>query len=215
MATINKTALYDDWPNLPPLVRRAATIARENDFIHSCIPEQGELLQILARGRRGGNLAETGTGYGVGLAWIASAVGADTTIVSVELDPARAAAAKSLFADLPNVTVLQGDWRQIAVRGPFDLLVLDGGGGGKREDDPPADPAELLKPGGTLVLDDFHPPLEYWPEADAARDEFGRSVSKSRAHWLAHPNLFASEVRVHPEMSVILGTRKAPQGGNP
>ena len=92
--------------------------------------------------------------------------------------------------------------------------MLDGGGGGKREDDLPADPAELLKPGGTLVLDDFHPPLEYWPEADAARDEFGRSVSKSRAHWLGHPDLFASEVRVHPEMSVILGTRKTPQGGN-
>ena len=44
--------------------------------------------------------------------------------------------------------------------------------------------------------------------------EFGRSVTKSRAHWLGHPNLFASEVRVHPAMSVILGTRKAPQGGN-
>ena len=174
----------------------------------------GRIVANLARGRRGGNLAETGTGYGVGLAWIASAVGAETTIVSVELDPARAAAEKALFADLPNVTVLQGDWRQIAVRGPFDLLVQDGGSGGKREDDPPADPAELLKPGGTLVLDDFHPPFEYWPEADAPRDEFGRSVTKARAHWLQHPDLFASEVRVHPQMSVIVGTRKAPQAGN-
>ena len=42
MASINKTALYDDWPNLPPLVRRAAAMARENDFLFSCIPEHGE-----------------------------------------------------------------------------------------------------------------------------------------------------------------------------
>ena len=212
MASVNKTAFYDNWPNLPPLVRRAAAIARENDFFHSCIPQHGELLQILARGRSGGNLAETGTGHGVGLAWIVEAVEKDTTIVSVEVDPVRAAASQSLFAEFPNVTVLQGDWRQIVDCGPFDLLVLDGGGGGKRENDPPAEPAELLKPGGTLVLDDFHPPLEYWPEDDAPRDQFGRSVTKARAYWLHHPDLFASEIRVHPEMSVVLGTRKAPQG---
>ena len=33
----------------------------------------------------------------------------------------------------------------------------------------------------------------------------------SRKHWLEHPDLFATEVRVHPQMSVLLGTRKAPR----
>lgn len=85
----------------------------------------------------------------------------------------------------------------------------EGAGRGKRENDPPADPAVLLKPGGTLVLDDFYPPMEFWPEAAAPRDEYGRSTTAARTHWLQHPALFATEVRVHPHMSVILATRKA------
>ena len=62
-----------------------------------------------------------------------------------------------------------------------------------------------------MVLDDFHPPMEFWPEEDAVRDEYGRSVTESRKYWLQHPALFATEVRVHPLASAILGTRKAPR----
>src|SRR5262249_55994030 len=116
-------------------------------------------------GRAGGMIGETGTGWGGGVAWMASAVGPDTRLVSVERDARRAAACQALFAGLSNVIVLHGDWRLIERYAPFDLLVLDGGGGAKRGDDEPADPAKLLKPGGTVVLDDFHPPVEHWPEA--------------------------------------------------
>lgn len=213
MSTFSKTALYAKRTDLPPLVAKAAALAREAGFIHCCLPEHGQLLQVLARGRAGGLIGEAGTGYGVGLAWMAAAVGADTRLVSIERDAARAAAAKALFAGVPNVTVLQGDWRQIESYAPFDLLVLDGGGGGKRENDPPADPAKLLKPGGTLVLDDFYPPLEHWPEPADARDEFGRSVTVSRKYWLEHPDLFATEVRVRPKASSIVATLKAPRPG--
>jgi hypothetical protein len=68
-----------------------------------------------------------------------------------------------------------------------------------------------LKPGGTLVLDDFHPPLEFWPEEAAPRDAEGRSTTVARQHWLQHSELFATEVRVHPQASAILATRKAPR----
>jgi hypothetical protein len=115
----------------------------------------------------------------------------------------------ALFAGRPNVTVLHGDWRLIEGYAPFDLLVLDGGGGGKRENDSPADPARLLRPGGTFVLDDFHPPLAFWPEESGPRVEDGRSVAAARKHWLQHPDLFATEVRVRPDVSTILATRKA------
>ena len=209
MKAFSKTARYADRTDLPPLVAQAVALANDLGFIHCCIPEQGVLLQVLARGRAGGVIGETGTGCGAGLAWMASAVGLETRLVSVEIDVARAAACKALFAALPNVTVLHGDWRLIEGYGPFDLLVLDGGGGGKRGNDTPADPAGLLKPGGTLVLDDFHPPLEFWPEEAGPRDEYGRSTTAARAHWLQHPDLFATEVRVHPQMSAILATRKA------
>jgi predicted O-methyltransferase YrrM len=207
--TFSKTALYAGRTDLPPLVMQAVDLANRLGFISCCTPEQGELLRVLARGRAGGVIGETGTGCGAGLAWMASAVGPDTRLVSVEIDATRAAACQALFAALPNVTVLHGDWRMIAEYGPFDLLVLDGGGGGKRADDVPADPAGLLKPGGTLVLDDFHPPLEYWPEEVAPRHADGRSVAGARAHWLGHADLFATEIRVHPRVSTILATRKA------
>lgn len=211
MNAFSKTAQYANRRHLPPLVAQSVAIASDCGFIHCCLPEHGDLLQVLARGRAGGVIGETGTGCGTGLAWMVSAVGPETRFVSVERDAARAAACQKLFADLPNVTVLQGDWRLIERYAPFDLLVLDGGGGGKRENDSPADPARLLKPGGTLVLDDFHPPFEYWPEDEGPRDEYGRSVTAARKYWLEHPDLFSAEVRVHPQMSVILGTRKAPR----
>jgi hypothetical protein len=35
-----------------------------------------------------------------------------------------------------------------------------------------------------------------------------RSVTVSRSHWLQHPDLFATEFRVHPRMSAIVATRK-------
>ena len=209
MNAFSKTALYADRTDLPPRVAQAVALANDLGFIQCCIPEQGGLLQVLARGRAGGVIGETGTGCGAGLAWMASAVGLETRLVSVEIDAARAAACQALFADLPNVTVLHGDWRLIEEYGPFDLLVLDGGGGGKRENDAPADPTRLLRPGGMLVLDDFHPPLEFWPEEAVPRDEDGRSTTAARTHWLQHPDLFATEVRVHPQVSAILATRKA------
>lgn len=183
MSAFSKTAQYAGLTDLPPLVARAVALANELGFISCCFPEQGRLLQVLARGRAGGVIGETGTGCGAGLAWMASAVGPDTRLISVEQDATRAAACRTLFAGMPNVTV--------------------------REGDAPADPAALLKPGGTVVLDDFHPPMEFWPDAPDAPDADGRSLGAARKRWLEHPALFAAEIRVHPLVSTILGTRKA------
>src|SRR5438105_11414856 len=97
--TIGGTAAYAHEVDLPDIVMRAVELARELDFDLSCRPEQGWLLQTLARGRRSGTIAETGTGCGVGLAWLLSGAGADTSIVSVERDAVRAEAAARLFAD--------------------------------------------------------------------------------------------------------------------
>ena len=211
MAEFSKVAQYQGWRYLPPLVERAVQLSIEMNFDHSCTPHQGELLSVLARGRDGGTIGETGTGCGAGLAWMTEAVSPSTRLISVERDADRAAACQHLFAGYGNVTVLHGDWTLIESHAPFDLLVLDGGGGGKRAGTAKADPARLLVPGGTVVLDDFHPPMTVWPEdADQPPDEFGRSVAQARAHWLQHPDLFASEVRVHPQLSSIVGTLKAP-----
>src|ERR1700761_6488053 len=115
------TAAYDGLTDLPPVVGRAADLARRLGFANSCRPEHGRLLHALAAGA--GRIGETGTGCGVGLAWLVSGARPGTQLFSVELDTGRAAQSAALFADLPQVTVFQGDWTEIAREAPFDLLV--------------------------------------------------------------------------------------------
>ena len=143
--TATGTAAYDAWRDLPPTVIAAVDLARRTGFEMSCRPEQGELLRILARGVGAGVIGETGTGCGVGLAWLASAAHPDARIVSIERDAERATAVARMVHDDPRVRVCHGDWSELLGHGPFDLLVLDGGGQGKR-DEPPLDPVAWVRP---------------------------------------------------------------------
>ena len=190
---------YDGIDDLPSLVRAALDVADRQGFDNSCAPEQGRLLAVLARGAAGMRVGETGTGCGVGLAWMVDAAGPSTSFVSIELDPERARAAAAVFADRPNVRVVEGDWTQLRAHGPFDLLVLDGGGKGKEPgDDPPLDPADgWLALGGTVVLDDFAPT----DHPDAARHDHARD------YWLRQPALQATELRLSPTLATLVGRR--------
>lgn len=200
--TLDGTAAYDGRTDLPPLVAAAVATARDSGFGLSCLPAQGELLRLLAAGVGAGVIGETGTGFGVGLAWLASGAHPDARLVSVERDPATAAAARAVFAGVPNVEVVTGDWTDLARYGPFDLLVLDGGGQGKG--DKPLEPAAWLRPGGMVVIDDFAP-MDGWPP------RYGDAPDAPRLHWLRHPQLLATEIRVTPEMATIIGTYPGPR----
>jgi predicted O-methyltransferase YrrM len=189
------TAAHRALSELPPLVRRALDAAEGAGFAHSCRPEQGRLLQTLAQGA-GGLIGETGTGCGVGLAWLASGAADGVRLVSVERDEQRAAVAERVFAGVEQVTVLWGDWTELYRHGPFDLLVLDGGGQGKA--DAPADPTRLLGPGGTLVVDDFTP-SPGWPPLHEGRPD------AARLHWLEHPALRATELQLAADLSSVVG----------
>ncbi len=200
------TAAHRTDPALPPLVRRAVEAADAHGFPYSCRPEQGRLLALLAAGAPHA-IAETGTGCGVGLAWLTTGARPGVRLVSAERDPHRARIATQLFADCPQVTVLQGDWHRVEDHGPYDLLVLDGGGQAKTTDpDDAADPTRLLAPGGTLVVDDFTPSTTWPPLHDGTPDH-------ARLHWLTHPALYATELRLAPDLSVIVGTRQ-PRGSS-
>jgi predicted O-methyltransferase YrrM len=190
---------YRDQADLPDLVRAAVALADAQGFNHSCRPEHGRLLSVLAGGPAGGRIGETGTGCGVGLAWMVGAAGRDTAVYSVENDSARANASAELFADYDNVTVQHGDWTQLRDHGPFDLLVLDGGGKGKDPAaDSPLDPtAGWLTIGGTVVLDDFIP----------AGQPGASDHDAARQHWLEHPALHATEIRLATDLATIVGVR--------
>ncbi len=197
MSTLG-TQSYVDVDGLPPLVAAAVDLAKETGFALSCRPEQGRLLQALAGGATS-SIGETGTGCGVGLAWMISGRRPGVRVVSVERDAERAALANQLFAGVPDVEIVCGDWTLIAGHGPFDLLVLDGGGNGKKGG--AADPQALLRPGGTIVIDDFTP-LTQWPPMH------GGAPDEARLHWLQHPALLSTEVRLAPDLSTVIGCRR-------
>jgi len=194
--SVDGTAAHRDIIDLPDLVATAVAAATEAGFDNSCRPEHGRLLSVLAAGVRGGVIGETGTGCGVGLAWLAAGACQDVRLVSVENDSARFAVAQRVFAGDDRVTLLRGDWRELAAHGPFDLLVPDGGGQGKGAETP-LDPAGWLTFGGTLVIDDFAPFTE-WPA------RFLGEPDTARLHWLTHPAMLATEIRLAPDLSTVV-----------
>jgi predicted O-methyltransferase YrrM len=198
--SLHGTDAYRDLRDLPPLVELAVAAARRAGFEKSCLPSHGRLLQLLAGGIGTGVIGETGTGSGVGLAWLASGARTGVRLVSVEHDWLLADAARRVFAGVPAVTVLHGDWSQLYDAGPFALLSLDGGGQGKGGD-APVSPRQWVRPGGTLVMDDFTP-MASWPPLHQGRPD------AARLHWLQHPHLLAAEITTEPGAAAIVATVK-------
>ncbi len=182
---------------VPPLVERAMDLAERLGFTQSCWPEVGRLLAVLTSSVRGGTIGETGTGCGVGTAWMASALSPDTQLLTVELDAERAEAARELFESVPNIRVLQGDWHELLSYDPFDMVFVDGGSGKREEQEVVLD---ALRPGGLVVLDDL------WPQGMKPSELRGKP-DPVREFWLNDPRLAATEILTGPRMAVILATR--------
>lgn len=197
--SLNGTAGYTGERNLPELVAGAVTAARQLDFPLCVRPEIGRLLAVLATGLpKDALVGETGTGTGAGLAWMVSAAAPDVRFISYEIDPDRAAMAQELFAAHPNVQVVRGDGGALFEHGPFDLLVHDGAPwAGKSPGDQVVDPTVVLRPGGTMTIDDYGPTFS-WPP------RFHGEVDAGRVHWFDHPDLRTSEINVARDLSVVV-----------
>ncbi|WP_443076358.1 O-methyltransferase [Streptomyces sp. NBC_01716] len=89
----------------------AERIAAETGFTKSCLPEVGRLLRLAAASKPDGVVAESGTGSGVGTAWLHSGLAAGARLVTVERDEELARRASGVFADDERVSVMTGDWR--------------------------------------------------------------------------------------------------------
>jgi predicted O-methyltransferase YrrM len=184
-------------PELPDVVRRAFDVSRRAGFVSFCRNETGRLLATLAASRSG-TLAEFGTGCGVGTAWLRSGIRDDTRILTAELDPALAEAAGRIFENDDAVEVLAADWSTLLDRGPFALLFLDSR---EPKDGGPDRIADLVEPGGVVVLDDFTP-CPSWPPVYEGR------VDSLRERWLTDERFTTVEVMVADDASVLIATRR-------
>jgi predicted O-methyltransferase YrrM len=149
----------------------------------SSIPAIQALLRVLAAGR---GVAELGTAFGEGAAAIAETA---RSLLTVELDPERAAFARERLAGLDNVVALEGDaYELLRGRGPFGLVFADGGAYDWEQI------IELLEPGGLLVKDDLTP---------------GRGVDGDpvREFLFRDPRLAAVEILTTPQSAAILAVR--------
>ncbi len=181
-----------------PLTRQEAGAGRPS----ACLPGVGRFLAMLAAGCRGGVIAELGTGAGIGAAWMASAMPADCTLLTAELDAGLATAAAGLLASDPRIRVLAGDAVvMLAPYAPFDLIFADCG---VRDGAAFAGLCEQLRPGGRIVMDDLTPVLAL-PSGSPLRQ-----FDVKRRLFAEHVGLMWTEV-VLPDLanSLLVGTRRA------
>jgi predicted O-methyltransferase YrrM len=149
----------------------------------TALPEAHALLRMLAFGR---DVLELGSAFGVGSAALAETA---RSVVTIERDPERAAAAREHVRDLPNVRLLEGDWREVA-DGSYGLVFADAG---QHEFERIL---ELTEVGGFIVKDDLTP---------------GRPVDSDpvREFLLRDPRLVAAELLLRADVSAIVAVKVA------
>lgn len=184
-------------PELPDVVTRAHGLSRRRGFVSSCRNETGWLLATLAASRTG-TLAESGTGCGVGSAWLRSGMREGSRLVTAEHDLGLVEAVREIFAGDPSVQVLEADWMELAPYAPFSLLFLDVREAKRAGPDTAAD---LVEPGGLVVLDDFTP-CATWPPMYQGR------VDTVRQQWLTDRRFATVEVMVAADASVLIASRR-------
>jgi predicted O-methyltransferase YrrM len=119
-------------------------------------PVSARMLRTLAVATGARRILEVGTAIGYSALWMARALPDDGVLISLELDPDRAARARANFerAGVSGcVSVIVGDASRYLhkVAGPFDLIFQDGA---KSLYEPLLDRlVTLLRPGGLLVSD--------------------------------------------------------------
>lgn len=139
---------------------RLALIDREGrgEGLPLVYPDTGALLHTLALGCGARRILEIGTCIGYSTLWMATALPADGTLMTMEYDAARAARAREHFAAAGyggRVSVIVGDATRFLhkIAGPFDFIFQDSD---KKLYEPMLDRLiELLRPGGLLVADNI------------------------------------------------------------
>ncbi|MEZ4903432.1 MAG: class I SAM-dependent methyltransferase [Spirosomataceae bacterium] len=124
--------------------------------------QTGSLLDILVSSKPGGEFLELGTGTGLALAWIVSAMQEDSRVISVDNNPTYIAIAKKYFDKDKRVSIHYEDASQWILNNQhrrFDLIFADAWPGKYEKLN---ETLSLLKKGGFYVIDDMLPQPN-WP----------------------------------------------------
>jgi predicted O-methyltransferase YrrM len=170
--------------------------------------EVGGRLRVLATAVGATRILEIGTAIGYSGIWLAAALPANGTLVTMERDRKRAAQARQNFVQAgvaDRVTVMIGDALLMLakVAGPFDLIFQDGD---KRMYLPMLDRlVELVRPGGLIVTDNVLWDGEVVPGfiAEATRKaEDTRAITEHNERLSRHPRLMTSIVPIRDGVAI-------------
>ena len=115
----------------------------------------GTLLKTLITSKPGANILELGTGIGLSLSWMIDGMDSESSLISVDNDPALIEIAGSYFSEDKRVKLVCQDgssWIKEYQGEKFDLIFADAWPGKYSEIEEVLD---LLKVGGFYVIDDM------------------------------------------------------------
>lgn len=181
-----------------PVLAGAAERARAAGLPHIAVsPSQGRLLQLLARIRGARRILEIGTLGGYSAIWLARALPAGGSMLSLEVEPRHAEVARANLADAglaDRVEVRLGPAAEslaalvAAQAEPFDFVFIDA--------DKPSNPVyvefalHLTRPGGVIVIDNV---VRQGEVADpSSEDASVRGVQRAVEMIAAEPRLTAT-----------------------
>ncbi|HUP33100.1 MAG TPA: O-methyltransferase [Gaiellaceae bacterium] len=184
-----------------PVLQAALAAAAEAGLpAHEVAPNQGKLLQLLARLQDARAILELGTLAGISTIWLARALPEGGRLVTLEADPAyadvaRANIARAGFADVVEVRVGRAAEALAGLvaegRGPFDLVFLDADKAGNP--DYLGWALQLTRPGSLIVADNV---VRGGAVADAeSSDPSVRGVRRFLELVAAEPRLSATAIQ--------------------
>ena len=126
------------------------------------------LLRTLAASKPGGKFLELGTGTGLSTAWILDGMDADSTLISIDNDPALLAIARQFLESDKRLKLIEtdgGEWVESNRKDTFDFIFADTWHGKYLLLD---EVLSMLNPGALYILDDMLP-VPDWPEGHAEK----------------------------------------------
>ena len=187
-------------PTDPALERALRASAAAGLPLHNVSPNQGKLLQLLARVQGAQTILEIGTLGGYSTIWLARALPANGRLITLEADPkhAEVALANVASAGLADIVELRlglalDTLPQLAAedRDPFDLIFIDA--------DKPSNPdyfawaLKLSHRGGLIIVDNV---VRNGAVVDAAsRDPSVHGVRRLNELLAAEPRIDATAIQ--------------------